>query len=99
MLIRYADASCSCAWCSLRSVGHVQAWGENAGDKLSAVYRCRGCGQPSLVSPVFKLHGPFRIPTFRMSSAKVSEARLQQLYRRLGEGHNPTEKDLQALKA
>lgn len=98
MLIRYADATPFCAWCSTRSESLVNAWGENAGDKLSGVYRCYKCNQPSIVTPLFVMRGPFRIPTFRIGSAKASESKLQQLYRRLGEGHNPTEKDIQALK-
>lgn len=98
MLIRYADAACSCAWCSLRSVGYINAWNGDVGDRLSGVYRCPKCDQPSLVTPTFRLHGPFRIPTFRIAAAKVSESKLQQLYRRIGEGHNPQEKDMQALK-
>lgn len=97
-MIRYADAHAVCPWCNARSETLVQAWDSTADDKLSGIYRCYNCNEPSVVTPLFEMRGPLRIPTFKIRTVMASEAKIARLHERLIEGYSAREKDIISCK-
>jgi len=98
MLVRFADSYVHCAHCNARSERLIDAWSGATSDRLSGIYRCYNCRKPSVVTPMFVMRGPFRVPTFHVSSEKACEAKIARLYDRIREGYDCGEVDILSCK-